>query len=93
MSIEVEKGRCPVGTSMDSSLSRTETWSLLIAFGASIAIIANVFQGDGAPLVASLAFSLAAFCTTYAFIRWTGPAFMAANLKGKDLGKLVQKEM
>jgi hypothetical protein len=76
-----------------ASLSRSETWSLLALFGACSAILGNTFQGDGAPLVASLAFSGVAFASTYAFVRWSGPSFMKAGLKGKDLGKAIPKEM
>jgi UDP-N-acetylglucosamine--dolichyl-phosphate N-acetylglucosaminephosphotransferase len=76
-----------------ASLTRAETWSLLGLVGASVAVLANTFEGDGAPLVASLAFSGLGFACTYAFIQWAGPAFMKAGLKGKDLGKAVQKEM
>jgi UDP-N-acetylglucosamine--dolichyl-phosphate N-acetylglucosaminephosphotransferase len=57
-----------------------------MTFG-SLAVLANTFQDDGAPLVASLAFSFLAFALTYAFVRWSGPSFMSAGLKGKDLGK------
>lgn len=72
---------------MISTLSRTETWSLLTLLAASLAVIANTFQGDGEPLIASLAFSCLAFSLTYAFVRWAGPAFMKAGLKGKDMSK------
>ena len=78
---------------MSSTLSRTEAFSLIALFGLCTAILANTFQGDGAPLVASLAFSGLAFDLTYAFVRWSGPSFMHAGLKGKDLGKAVPKEM
>ena len=78
---------------MAATLSRQETWSLLALFGTCGAILANTFQGDGAPLVASLAFSGLAFSSTYAFVRWSGPSFMKAGLKGKDLGKAIPKEM
>ena len=76
-----------------TSLSRSETWSLLCFSGACVAVLANTFQGDGAPIVASLAFSGLGFAFTYAFITWAGSAFMSAGLKGKDLGKAVPKEM
>lgn len=72
---------------MTSILSRTETWSLLTLLGASLTVITNTFQGDGEPLVASLAFSCLAFTLTYAFVRWAGPAFIKAGLKGKDMSK------
>ena len=61
--------------------------------GACFAIIANTFQGDGEPLIASLAFSGIAFAATYAFIRWIGPAMIKAGLKGKDMSKLHAKEL
>ena len=76
-----------------ASLSRVEAWSLLALSGACLAVIFNTFQGDGAPLVASLAFSGLAFSATYAFIRWAGPAMIKAGLKGKDMSKTVQREM
>lgn len=76
-----------------AELSRIETWSLLTLLVASIAVLTNTFQGDGAPVVASLAFSTLAFTATYAFIRWSGPSFVKAGLKGKDLSKLHAKEI
>ena len=78
---------------MTATLSHTEAWSLLTLSGSCITIIANTFQGDGAPLIASLAFSGLAFSATYALIRWLGPTFIKANLKGKDLCKPLPKEM
>ncbi|KIW91490.1 uncharacterized protein Z519_07456 [Cladophialophora bantiana CBS 173.52] len=76
-----------------STLNPSEKWSLLVAAGASLAVIANTFQGDGAPLVASLAFSTLAFSMTYAFVRWSGPAFVKAGLKGRDMSKIMPKEI
>lgn len=76
-----------------ATLTRSESWSLLTLAGASVAVIFNTFQGDGAPLVASLAFSGLAFSVSYAFIRWLGPTMIKANLKGKDMSKHVQREM
>jgi hypothetical protein len=81
------------GDIMASTLSRTERWSLLLVTGGSLAVLANTFQGDGAPLVASLAFSALAFSMTYAFVRWSGPAFVKAGLKGKDMSKIPAREM
>ncbi|EXJ93903.1 UDP-N-acetylglucosamine-dolichyl-phosphate N-acetylglucosaminephosphotransferase [Capronia coronata CBS 617.96] len=78
---------------MSASLSHSETWSLLLLAGASLAVIANTFQGDGAPLIASSAFSTLAFSMTYAFVRWSGPSFIKAGMKGKDLCKLTPKEI
>ncbi|MCJ1478235.1 tunicamycin resistance protein [Lambiella insularis] len=60
---------------------------------ACIAIVANTFHGDGEPLVASLAFSGIAFASAYSLIRWLGPAFMAAGLKGKDMSKIRRIEI
>ncbi len=56
-------------------------------------IIANTFHGDGAPLIVSLAFSGLAYSMTYALIRWLGPTFIGAGLKGKDMSKAIKKEM
>jgi len=78
---------------MAATLSKTETLSLFTLLGSSIAVLANTFQGDGAPLVASIAFSALAFSVTYAFVRWSGPSFVRAGLKGKDLSKRDPKEM
>ena len=76
-----------------SELSVTEQLSLISLFLASIAVVANTFHGDGEPLIASLAFSGMAFSATYAMIRWLGPTFMKAGLKGKDLSKVNKKEI
>ena len=78
---------------MSSTLSRTETWSLLTLLSTSIAVLMRTFQGGGAPVVASIAFSVLAFSVTYAFVRWSGPAFAKAGMKGKDLSKRDAKEM
>ena len=78
---------------MDSTLSKQESWSLLTLFAACLAVIANTFQGDGEPLIASLAFSGLAFTITYCLIRWLGNTFMKANLKGRDMSKAKRVEM
>lgn len=78
---------------MASTLSRAEAWSLLSLLIVSLAVLANTFQGDGAPVVASLAFSTLAFSVTFAFVRWSGPSFAKAGMKGKDLSKRDGKEM
>ncbi|PBP16727.1 UDP-N-acetylglucosamine-1-P transferase [Diplocarpon rosae] len=76
-----------------SELSFTEMLSLLSLSLASMGIIANTFRGDGEPLIASLAFSGIAFAASYAMIRWLGPTFMKAGLKGKDMSKVHKKEI
>lgn len=76
-----------------SELSVTEQLSLLSLFVACVGVVANTFQGDGEPLIASLAFSGIAFSATYAMIRWLGPTFMKAGLKGKDMSKVHKKEI
>lgn len=78
---------------MNTTLTRTETWSLLTLVVACLGIIVNTFQGDGEPLIASLALSGIAFAATFCMIRWLGPVFMKAGLKGKDMSKLKQHEM
>ncbi|KAF1983318.1 UDP-GlcNAc-1-phosphate transferase [Aulographum hederae CBS 113979] len=78
---------------MSTSLTRTETLSLLSLSAACIGIIANTFQGDGEPLIASLAFSGLAFSLSFGMIRWLGDVFMKAGLKGKDMSKLRSVEI
>lgn len=78
---------------MSATLSRTETWSLLTLVLACVGIIINTFQGDGEPLIASLAFSGIAFAATFSLIRWLGPVFMKAGLKGTDMSKARKAEM
>jgi UDP-N-acetylglucosamine--dolichyl-phosphate N-acetylglucosaminephosphotransferase len=78
---------------MTASLSKLETWALLGLVFASFAIIFNALQVDGAPLTVSLAFSAIAFSGTYSLIRWLGPTFIKAGLKGKDMSKPTKKEM
>ncbi|KAK6579811.1 hypothetical protein PZA11_007519 [Diplocarpon coronariae] len=56
-------------------------------------IIANTFRGDGEPLVASLACSGIAFAASYAMIRWLGPTFIKAGLKGRDMSKVQKREI
>jgi len=77
----------------DTSLSSTETWSLIALSISCVAILAQTLHGDGAPLVASLGFSGLAFALTYALIRWLGDVFMRAGLKGKDMSKVRKVEM
>lgn len=76
-----------------ATLSRKESWRLLVLVGICIGILANTFQGDGAPLVASIAFSGIAFAVAFTMIRWLVPVFMKAGLKGRDMGKPRRPEM
>ncbi|KAF1843383.1 UDP-GlcNAc-1-phosphate transferase [Cucurbitaria berberidis CBS 394.84] len=78
---------------MSTTLSSTETYSLLSLSVACIGILANTLQGEGEPLVASIAFSGLAFAFSYALIRWLGHAFIRRGFKGKDLCKLKQTEI
>ena len=78
---------------MNTALSRAEALTLFTISAACIGVIANTFQGDGEPLIASLAFSGIAFASTYCMIRWLGEAFMKAGLKGKDMSKVKKVEM
>ena len=78
---------------MTAALSSSEAWSLLALSSTCLGIFANTFQGDGAPLIVSLAFSGLAYSVTYALIRWLGPTFIGAGLKGKDMSKTIKKEM
>jgi UDP-N-acetylglucosamine--dolichyl-phosphate N-acetylglucosaminephosphotransferase len=80
-------------TIMKATLSRTESWALMAISAACLAVVANTFQGDGEPLIASLAFSVLAFAATYAMVRWAGPAFVEAGRKGRDMSKTSSKEI
>jgi UDP-N-acetylglucosamine--dolichyl-phosphate N-acetylglucosaminephosphotransferase len=76
-----------------STLSRSETLRLLLLAGAGLGILVNTFQGDGAPVIASIALSFIAFAVAYSMIRWLGPVFIKAGLKGKDMAKPRKPEM
>jgi UDP-N-acetylglucosamine--dolichyl-phosphate N-acetylglucosaminephosphotransferase len=78
---------------MTSVLSSTESFSLLSLSLACVGVLANTLQGDGEPLVASIALSGLAFAFCYALIRWLGNAFARRGFKGKDLCKVKQIEM
>ena len=78
---------------MATALSRAETLSLFSLSAACIGIIANTFHGNGEPLIASIAFSGIAFAFTFSLIRWLGPVFLKAGLKGKDMCKIKKVEM
>jgi UDP-N-acetylglucosamine--dolichyl-phosphate N-acetylglucosaminephosphotransferase len=78
---------------MTAVLSKSEAWSLLSLAFACFGVLANAFQGDGEPLIASLAFSGLAYSATFALVRWLGPTFIKAGLKGKDMSKPIKKEM
>ncbi|OGM41241.1 UDP-N-acetylglucosamine--dolichyl-phosphate N-acetylglucosaminephosphotransferase [Aspergillus bombycis] len=76
-----------------SSLSLQETWRLLMLVGICASILLNTFQDEGAPLVASIAFSGIVFAVAYSLIRWLGPVFMKAGLKGRDMAKPKRPEI
>ena len=78
---------------MSTILSRTETLSLLTLSIACSAVLTNTFNGDGEPLIASLAFSGIAFSSTYCLIQWLGQTFIHAGLKGRDMSKSRKPEM
>lgn len=79
--------------SSSNTLSRTETWRLLVLVGVGVGILVNTFQGDGAPLIAAGSLSIIAFAITFSMIRWLGPVFIKAGLKGKDMAKPRKPEM
>ncbi|KAF7876907.1 uncharacterized protein EAF02_008127 [Botrytis sinoallii] len=56
-------------------------------------LLKTLSRENGEPLIASLAFSGLAFSATYSMIRWLGPTFMKAGLKGKDMSKRDKKEI
>lgn len=71
-----------------TALSRTESVNLGALSLVCVAVLVRTLEGDGEPLVASLALSGLAFAATYACIRWLGPTFVKAGLKGRDLSKV-----
>lgn len=76
--------------SASPTLSLVETINLLALSVACAVILVRSFDFDsngGEPLVASLCFSGLAFAASYAMIRWLGPAFVRAGLRGRDLSK------
>lgn len=78
---------------MSTVLGRTETLSLLGVTIACLGVLANTFNGDGEPLIASLAFSGIAFSFAYSLIQWLGQTFIHAGLKGRDMSKPRKPEM
>ncbi|KAI9800818.1 MAG: hypothetical protein M1825_003601 [Sarcosagium campestre] len=76
-----------------AALTSTEALSLFSLSAACVGVLANTFQGDGEPLIASLAFSGIAFSFSYCLIRWLGDTFMRAGLKGKDLTSVRKNEI
>ncbi|OAA68403.1 Glycosyl transferase, family 4 [Niveomyces insectorum RCEF 264] len=81
-----------IAAGLPSALSRTETRSLLALAAACAAVLANtVRRDDGAPLTASLALSGIAFAACYAMIRWLGPTFVAAGIRGADVNKAQRR--
>ncbi|WQF83576.1 Putative glycosyl transferase, family 4 [Colletotrichum destructivum] len=80
-------------SSAATDLTRTETLSLGSLSLAAVAVLLNAFQGDGEPLIASLALSVLAFALAYAMIRWLGPVFKRAGFRGRDLSKHHRPEL
>ena len=75
------------------TLSDKEIVNLLLLASVSFGVLLKTFQGDGQPIVASIAFSAIAFSATYSMIVWLGKAFLAAGLKGQDVSKRRKVEM
>lgn len=79
---------------MSTTLTSTETYSLLSLSLACLGVLSQTFVGgDGEPVIASIAFSGLAFASCYALIRWLGNAFIRRGFKGKDLCKHKQTEL
>lgn len=76
-----------------SPISKVEVLSLSALSLACIGVLVNTFQGDGEPLIASLAFSGIAFALTCYLIPCLGPVFMRAGLQGRDMSKPTKPEM
>ncbi|POS87729.1 UDP-N-acetylglucosamine--dolichyl-phosphate N-acetylglucosaminephosphotransferase [Erysiphe pulchra] len=83
----------PQAISTTSTLSYSESLVLTSLSFVSFIIIANVLRDDSEPLIASIAFSIIAFVASYSMIRWLGPTFIKAGLKGVDMSKPHRKEI
>ncbi|KAI2466359.1 glycosyl transferase family 4-domain-containing protein [Annulohypoxylon bovei var. microspora] len=75
-------------TVQSAQLSNTETLYLTGLTLVCVTVLVRTFDGEGEPLIASLALSGLAFAASYAMIRWLGPTFIKAGLKGRDLSKV-----
>jgi UDP-N-acetylglucosamine--dolichyl-phosphate N-acetylglucosaminephosphotransferase len=75
------------------TLSTLETLNLLSLTLLCLALLLSTLRNNGEPLFASLSFTGISFCATYSMIRWLGPVFMRAGLKGKDLSKRTTPEI
>ncbi|EDN91869.1 hypothetical protein SS1G_07730 [Sclerotinia sclerotiorum 1980 UF-70] len=77
-----------------STLTRIETFTHLSLTILCISLLLKTLSREnGEPLIASLAFSGIAFSSTYSMIRWLGPTFLRAGLKGRDLSKRDRREV
>ncbi|KAF4587275.1 UDP-N-acetylglucosamine-dolichyl-phosphate N-acetylglucosaminephosphotransferase [Ophiocordyceps camponoti-floridani] len=66
-----------------------ETLTLTALSTTALATLTHAIRTQGEPpLAASFALSLGAFALCYAMIRWLGPTFMRAGLRGRDMGKV-----
>jgi UDP-N-acetylglucosamine--dolichyl-phosphate N-acetylglucosaminephosphotransferase len=80
-------------TKQQPELSRTETISLSALSFVCVVVLTNTFKGDGEALIASAALSGLAFAACYAMIRWLGPTFIKAGLKGRDMSKVNKVDL
>jgi len=84
----------PSSNGLPTTLSRNEALSLATLTAACVAVLVNVFrEPEPSPLIASLALSGLAFVAAFALIRWLGPTFLRAGIKGADLSKRVRREL
>ncbi|ATZ57584.1 Bcalg7 [Botrytis cinerea B05.10] len=86
------KSTSPTRTRSSLSLSESLFHLSLTILCVSL-LLKTLSRENGEPLIASLAFSGLAFSATYSMIRWLGPTFMKAGLKGKDMSKRDKKEI
>lgn len=91
---KLKQENAALAAGIPSALSHTETYSLLALAVACATVLGNtVRRDDGAPLTASLALSGIAFAASYAMIRWLGPSFVRAGIKGADLNKVQRRTL
>ncbi|KAF7859699.1 hypothetical protein EAF04_008778 [Stromatinia cepivora] len=87
------KSNSPLRPSISSLTLRESLTHLSLLLLCLALLFKTLSRENGEPLIASLAFSGIAFSSTYSMIRWLGPTFLRAGLKGRDLSKRDRREI
>lgn len=83
----------PPTMAVRSALTASETRYLRAGSIAGGALVLSTILTGADPLVANVGLSILGAALTYAMVVWTGPSVMKRGLKGKDMSKVVQREM